>query len=706
MAILEKIRKRTTVLIFIIGMALFAFVISGIFTGNNFGGVKVGSAVGEVNGEAISIDDFRAKMEVASGRFGSQATATQIVNTVWDQEVRSTILEQEFEKLGINIEQDQIMELIRNNPSFTQNPQFQDENGFFDETAFRSFIADLRVNAPEQYRLWLQNEQALIQSAKEQTYMDLIRAGAGASLQEGELDYHLANDKVDIRYVRVPYSSIPDSTVNVNRKEIAAYIEEHEEDYQQEAARDIQYVFFEEKASMADEAAINEAMKELFVDREEYVAQEDTTLVIPGFRNTTEMDAFLDRNSDLKYDTIFKLRNDLPAQHADSLLSLSVGEVYGPYRDGEYFKMSRMMEKRLNGSVKASHILITYEGAERANPNITRTKEEAQERAEELLAEAQKPETVFAQLARDNSDGPSAPRGGDLGYFQEGIMTPKFNDFAFGNEVETIGLVETEFGFHIVRVDDKQDIVRLATLARLIEPSVETVNSLFTEATSFEMAVSNEGVSFAEEARKNEYQARPVNKLKAMDENLPGLGSERRIVQWAFNPETELGDIRRFDLSNGYAVVQLTAKYAKGLMSVEDASVRVLPILRKEKKTARIMEANKGKDMQTIAADNGVTIASASALTAKTPTIPGAGREPLVVGTAVAMDQGSTSGLLKGETGVYKLEVTNREDAPSLDNYAPYANTLKNSLGTRVAADVYNALKEKAEIEDNRSVFY
>ncbi|MGB5357520.1 MAG: SurA N-terminal domain-containing protein, partial [Eudoraea sp.] len=66
MAILENIRKRTTVLILIIGMALFAFVISGIFTSNDMAGGKVGSSVGEINGEEISIDQFRRKVERAS----------------------------------------------------------------------------------------------------------------------------------------------------------------------------------------------------------------------------------------------------------------------------------------------------------------------------------------------------------------------------------------------------------------------------------------------------------------------------------------------------------------------------------------------------------------------------------------------------------------------------------------------------------------
>ncbi len=706
MAILENIRKRTTVLILIIGLALFAFVISDVLTRGGFGDPKVGTTVGEVNGEPIPIEDFRERMEAVSNQFGSQATSTQIVNTVWNQVVRNSILDQQFEDLGLEIESDQIMELIRNNPSFTQSPQFQDANGFFDETAFLNFIADLRANAPQQYNLWLQNEEALMQSAKEQRYFDLIRAGVGASLQEGELEYRLANDRVDIRYVRVPFSSIPDSTVNVTKEEIAAYIKEHKDEFKQEAARDIRYVFFEEKASEADEKAIKEDMEKLVGDQMEYMEEMDSTVVIPGFRNTTDMDAFLDRYSDTKYDTVYRAKNELPSQYADTLMGLQVGELFGPYRDNGYFKISRMMGRKAGGSVKASHILIAYEGAERANPNVTRTQEEARERAEELLAEARREDVVFAQLARENSDGPSAPRGGDLGYFQEGVMTPKFNDFAFQNPVGTIGLVETEFGYHIVKVDDKQDVVRLATFSRAIEPSEETVNALFTEATTFEMAVSEDKSAYAARADEKGYQIRPVNQLKAMDENLPGLGSQRRVVQWAFNPETGVGDIRRFDLNTGYAIVQLTAIHEEGLKSVEDASVQVLPRLRKEKKAAQILSANRGKSMQEIASSNGVSVSSASALNAKSPTIAGAGREPLVVGTAVTMDVGATSGLIEGETGVFKLEVTNKEEAPEMENYAPYANNLKSSLGGRVNTEVFNALREKAEIEDNRSAFY
>lgn len=705
MAVLENIRKRTTVLILIIGLALFAFVISGVFTSSNFGGEKVGSSVAEINGEDVSIDDFRQEVETASRRVGPTASSMQVVNQVWENTIRKNVLGAQFEDLGIGIEQDQIVDFLRTT-GYAQNPEFQNQDGQFDPNIFKQTVADWKVNNPAQYEAWLQTENEIIQLAKEQTYFNMVKAGIGATLKEGELDYKLANEKMDIKYVRVPYSSIPDSTITVTKSEIADYVNDHKEEYKQDPARDLQYVYFEEKPSEADENEIKDAISRLLDDTVEYNSQTDRNDTIRGFRNAKDVSAFLDRNSDTKFDTIFKAKKNLPASVADTLMSLGEGQIYGPYKDGGSFKLSKMIARKSNGSVKASHILMQYAGATRANPDVTRTKEEAEAKAKELLKEAKKSGVVFSELARDNSDGPSAPQGGDLGYFQRGVMVPEFNDFAFNNNVGTIGLVETDFGFHVIKVDDKEDVVQIATISREIVASEQTINTLFTKATKFEMETTEDESAFSAMAKKEEFVVRPVNKIKALDENLPGLTNQRNIVQWAFNGDTEVGDVKRFNINNGYAVVQLTGSYAEGVMSSEDASVLVLPIIRKERKAAKIISANKGKDMSTIASDNSVSISNASALTVKSPTIPGAGSEPVVVGTAYGMANGSTSGLIEGNTGVFKIELVNKTEAPKLDNYSVYANQLKTSAASRVNTSVYTALKDAAKIEDKRATFY
>ena len=266
MAVLENIRKRTTVLILIIGLALFAFVISGVFTSSNFGGEKVGSSVAEINGEDISIDEFRQEVEVASNRVGPTASSMQVVNQVWENKVRQTILGEQFEDLGIGIEQDQIVDFLRTT-GYAQNPQFQNQNGQFDPNIFKQTVADWKVNNPAQYSAWLQTENEIVQLAKEQTYFNMVKAGVGATLKEGELDYKLANEKMDIKYVRVPYTSIPDSTINVTKSEIADYVSKHKEEYKQEPARDLQYVYFQEKPSEADQNAIKEEITKLLLEK-------------------------------------------------------------------------------------------------------------------------------------------------------------------------------------------------------------------------------------------------------------------------------------------------------------------------------------------------------------------------------------------------------------------------------------------------------
>jgi len=706
MAILENIRRQTTVLILIIGLALFAFVISGVFTGNDMGGgVKVGSAIAEINGDEVPIDQFRRNVDAFSRMAGVPPSSMQVVNQVWEREIRNTILNQQFEKLGIDVGHDQIIDYLRTVPTYAQNPEFQNSNGVFDPNKFRGAVADWKANNPGRYSLWLQDEQAIIQNAKEQVYFNLIRAGVGATLKEGELEYKLANDKIDIKYVRVPYSSIPDSTIKVSKQEIEAYIKAHKEIYKQDRARDIQFVYFEEKPSPEDENEVKTEVTNLLGDQMEYNSQNDTNDTIKGFRTTQDIAAFIDRYSDVKFDSIHKAKNELSAKFADTLMALPIGGIYGPYKDGDFYKVSKMLGRKPNGSVKASHIVISYAGAQNASPEITRTKEEAERKAKELLVEARANSANFAQLARDNSDGPAAARGGDLGYFQEGTMVAPFNDFAFKNPTGTIGMVETDYGFHVVKIDDKQDVVQIGTLAREIQTSDETINTLFAEATQFEMETIS-GKEFTATAKENNYVVRPVNKIKEMDENLPGLSAQRSIVQWAFNEDTKLGEIKRFNINDGYAVVQLTAKYDAGLMSAEDASILVLPKIRKEKKAAQIIAANKGKAMDAFAKDNNVTATTASALTMKSNTIPGAGAEPFVVGTAFAMQQGAVSNLIEGETGVFLVEVTKKEDAPKLDNYSTYANNLQSFAIGRVDMNVYNALKEASKIKDKRAVFY
>jgi len=123
------------------------------------------------------------------------------------------------------------------------------------------------------------------------------------------------------------------------------------------------------------------------------------------------------------------------------------------------FRVYNLTNKQeAQSQVKASHILISYKGAQRAAETITRTKVQAKLEAERIYNEIKKNSTQFAELANKYTDDPSGKsNGGDLGYFGQGQMTKAFENAAFTMNVGDISnVVETEFGFHIIKVTDKR----------------------------------------------------------------------------------------------------------------------------------------------------------------------------------------------------------------------------------------------------------
>ena len=184
-----------------------------------------------------------------------------IVNALWQQNVQSKIIDQQFEKLGISIGKEQIIALIAQIPSYANNPQFQDEKGAFDPNKFGAFIAELKQLNPSTYQQWLKEEKSYVDAAKRETYLSLIRAGLGVTFCEGEAAYHQEADRVNLRYVGLPYTSITDSSVKISDQEIQDYVRKHPKEFKQEEMRNIQFILAPEVASTADKKTLEESLQ-------------------------------------------------------------------------------------------------------------------------------------------------------------------------------------------------------------------------------------------------------------------------------------------------------------------------------------------------------------------------------------------------------------------------------------------------------------
>lgn len=704
MAVLNKIRQRGLFLIIVIALALFSFVIGDLFRNTDALVGKSQNIVATINGKDISREDFMQKVEVAQRQLGPNGTNTQAMNRVWEQEVRQAVLETQFEELGMTVEKDQMRDLLRTN--LANSPEFQNEAGLFDENKLNEYIANLKETSAVAYAQWVDYENSIGVNALQQDYFNMVKAGMTGTLAEGKLEHMLESETVDIKYVQIPYTSIPDSTVSVSKSEISSYINKHKKQYEVEASRDIRYVEFKEAATVEDENNIKQDLANLLKDQVVYNEVTKNNDTIKGFATVTNHKVFVNSNSDIKFEDRFKFKSDLPASVADTIFNMNVGDVYGPYKDGNYFKLTKVIAAiQMPDSVKARHILIPYVGAASAQPDVTQSKEQAKKTADSLLSVLKKDNSKFGEFVSTySSDQGSVANGGSYDYFTYNTMVPEFRDYVFQNNVGDMDVVETVYGYHIIEVEgqkNKQRAIKVATVAREIEPSETTINQVFRDASNFEIAI--EKGDFEAVAKEKDLAVRPVNGIKVLDENIPGLGNQRAMVRWAFEEGTEVGDYKRFNLNGGYAIVQVTATNAAGLMNTEQASVTALPAIRKEKKAALIKDRISATTVEDVAAAENQTVKTALAINMKNPTISGAGKEGLVVGTAFGLKEGETSKLIEGEKGVYMVQVTKKTPAPELDNYQGFANQVGMSKMNNVNTKLYNALKEASDIEDNRA---
>ena len=708
MAILGQIRSKSIFLIIVIGLALFAFVISGVFDGK---GYQAQQPVGVINGEEVLIEDFRGQVDFLERNYNQQGMVA--VNNVWNQRLRSEILRQQFEISGIQSGKDHLQNILKNNSTFNSDPQFLNEAGMFDIDKFKTLIIELKTTNPEAYEQWKSQEKIFESQSNEQIYLNLVNAGVNYTQADGKFEYTLQNDNVDIEYIQIPYSSVEDSLISYSESDLKKYINNNEDEFKVNSSRDIEYVIFEEKPSFEDEKAVKNRLSKFLKESKEFNEVSKLEEITPSLTTAKNIKEFINEYSESSFDSIYLPKGSLPADHANLLFNLNIDQTYGPYLDGGYFKISRMLDKKIGGSVRASHILVAYKGSKNANPNVSRSKNEAKKEANNILRKIRKSPKSFTELAFEFSDGPSKSRGGDLGFVQDGNMVKPFNDFIFSKRIGSTGVVETDFGFHVVKVVAKDDLVLLASITEKNVPSDATSDKVFNSATKLEMSLSKDE-DLNTLSNKENYTVKTVNGIQILDNDFPGLKDQRRIVQWLFTESTNVSDFKRFDLpKGGYLIAQVTKIVDEGLSNVQDVSYKVLPMVLKSKKADFIISKNDNSlSLEEIAEINGTEVRKALALNQKNATITGSGLEPLVIGASFGTNINETSDFIIGENGIYKLKVIKRKDtntnSDSIDSnfIISYKNQLLNLNRTSSFARVYESLKENAEVTDNRSVYY
>jgi len=347
MAILGQIRKRSIFLIIVIGMALFAFVISGVFTSN--GGFSSNKPIGEINGEEIDFEIFNMMVEQAQTVYG--LNTINAVNFAWNQGIKNQSLIQELDKLGIDAGKNQLEQIISSDESIVLNPLFQNEIGLFDFNKFSNYITQLKTSNPTIYNSWKLQEENIISLAKQKIYFDLIKSSVIYTNVESNIQFHLENDKVNIEYLRIPYELVPDSLIKIKDSEINSYVRNKKDVYEIGASKKVEFVYVPDIASDIDINNIRTNLEQLKDGFNQLNQITNSTEYVEGFSSVKDYSEFIDIYSEVAWDSIYKTKQELSSDFSDILYGLNVGQVFGPYQDGNFYKITRMIDKKRDGNL-------------------------------------------------------------------------------------------------------------------------------------------------------------------------------------------------------------------------------------------------------------------------------------------------------------------------------------------------------------------
>lgn len=700
MAIFEDIRRRSGLVVVLIGLSLLAFVLTDLLTS---GGILfVDDSVGSINGKEVSIQEFNAEMEEL--RQGNpqyaQMSALQLSEMLWNKRLNAELFQPIYDELGMQVSEAELMDAITTNPSITSMAGFMDPNtGQFNKSLFLSAISNLRDNrgnseeAKSQWLNWIQFEKDIRDQTLQQKFNVAFSKGLRMpeALVRHEYLRNAATAQAELAYI--PYSSIPDAEVTPTEEDFEEYYEETKEMYRTDKElRNILFANFELVPSEADQAKVKSEMNALAAE----------------FRAAANDSDFIARNSEVPFQDQYIKEAEL-FNGLDTLVKgRPVGYMAGPvYQQGSAQLMKILDRRIIPDSARARHILIGFAGAQRSD--ATRSYQEAQKLADSLLAVVKANPAAFESAnAQFSGDQVAKSKGGDLDWFGMNNMTKAFEDFCFRKSTGTWGVVATEFGFHVVQVTGQKGgspAIQLGMVVRSILPSAETEGAIYAAATKFSNKARELKEGWQEMAEKEKVALRPAEELGATEENIPGLGQAREVVRWAFNEERETGDVQVINNeSRGYVVAILTTVVPKGYRSLEVVKERIRPMVVQRAKARLLMERlekEMPKGLANAAAALKGTYAPATVNMAS-PFLMISGQEPELVGRLVGSKKGDKSNAFRGYNGVYAYVVQSVQPAADKGVYTVDVANATMNVRSRANGGLFQALVKKGNIDDRR----
>ncbi len=717
MSVIQKIRdKYAAVAIATIAIAMVGFILIDALSQRGGGSVfsKDINTLGKVNGEKLGRIDFENQLKRAEEKYQQQGLTVnedvreEINNALWGSMVERTLLNQETEKLGLVYTDKELESLIYGpNPpeGFRQQRFANPQTGQYDPSLVADYIRRVkRMSDTSQERMGLEDylyNQVTNQALREK-YLILLMGASYYPKWLAEKDNQDNSAIASISYTGVPYAMIADSSVPVSESQINDYISAHKEAFNStEAARVINYVIFDADASSKDSAAILSGLLALK----------------QGFSETKDAQGYLNQNgSSISYYDGFVGKSVIQNPNKDSILSLPIGGLFGPYLDGAAgnanYVIAKMIDKKdFPDSVKTHFILISNQNGQLPD-SIVKAK------ADSIAAVAQKGGD-FATLAAQVSDQQGTDKGKEntIAYNQayplngQPALPKEFADFLFTGKVGEKKAIKAEgYGYIYAEILEQKNIepyYKVAYLAKDIQPSDETTTTANSAATGFAADAQNKNL-FEETARDHKLVIRTAT-VKETDYQVPGIGQARRIVKWAFDSKKgAIGDPEAF--GNKFVVATLAGIQDAGLPTGTYARTLVENSVRRELKAKQIIDKlGPVTDLSAVANKYpNATVLHADSVGFASTMVPQVGNEPKLVGAIFYKGNlNKVSSPIQGNAGVFLVKTESVTSVPNQNNtYQLLRQNMEGNMRNNIGYHALEGLKTAAKIVDDRLTFY
>ena len=703
MGIMSFLRNRAgAIIVGAIGFAIIAFLLGdAVQVGTPFWQASQ-NEVGEVAGETISIEEFNQKVEANAANFKQQMgqsnlnaqMTSYVVENTWNQTISQILMDKEVTRLGLQVGKNELNDMISGknpDPQVVQN--FGDpQTGQVNRTQLNSFLENVRTQDPnsEISQQWTQFLVSIRQNKLAEKYNNLIKNSLYVTSLEAREDYAQRNKLASFRYVNLDYASIPDNQVKLTDQDYQNYYNENKSRFKNtEETRTFEYVVFDANPSKADSAEAKTQIEKLVAD----------------LKTTKNDSMFVAMNSDSKIPVSYVRKGQLDSAIDSLVFSAASGSVVGPvYSNGTYYAAKVLDSKIGPDSVKASHILI--------NPATEGGIDKAKSKADSIKSLIQNGASFAELAAKFGTDG-TKDKGGDLGTFGRGAMVPAFDEAVFNGKAGDLKVINTQFGVHVIRIDSQKGssrLVKAAVIDKALTSSSKTEQEAYSKATSF-LSAADDAKAFDQLAQKDGNRKLLAENVTANQGSVPGLENPREIIRWAFNADK--GDVSNqvFETDNKFIVAKLVNVNEEGFLPLEQVKSQIESIVRTDVKARMQLEKlNKALEgassIEQVAQKVGKSVIPVQNIVFANPVIPGIGQENKVIGSVFGSQPKKLSKPVKGELGAYVFVVEGFSTPAPLNNVYKQKQQLSQAMAQRASADAFKALRDKAEIKDNRVRFF